>query len=143
MSDKASAPIGIFDSGIGGLTVARAVKNVLPNEQIIYFGDTAHLPYGDKSTAAIQAYAVKIADVLLKANCKLILIACNSASTAAFELVKAYVASKAEGKPSWEKSRIDRDEANGEVRGISPKSKRFGRKHPICILGHSFTGADD
>ncbi len=95
MSDKASAPIGIFDSGIGGLTVARAVKDALPNERIIYFGDTAHLPYGDKSTAAIQAYAVKIADVLLKANCKLILIACNSASTAAFELVKAYVASKA------------------------------------------------
>lgn len=90
-----SSPIGIFDSGIGGLTVARAVKKVLPEEQLVYFGDTAHLPYGDKSTAAIQAYAVKIADVLLKANCKLILIACNSASTAAYELVKAYVASRA------------------------------------------------
>ena len=95
MSKKASAPIGIFDSGIGGLTVARAVKDILPDEKIIYFGDTAHLPYGDKSTASIQAYSVKIADVLLKANCKLVLIACNSASTAAFELVKAYVASKA------------------------------------------------
>ncbi|HLT08866.1 MAG TPA: glutamate racemase [Cyclobacteriaceae bacterium] len=95
MSKKASAPIGIFDSGIGGLTVARAVKNLLPNEQIIYFGDTAHLPYGDKSTAAIQAYSIKIADVLLKAECKLVLIACNSASAAAFELVSAYVASKA------------------------------------------------
>jgi glutamate racemase len=95
MSKKAAAPIGIFDSGIGGLTVARAVKNLLPNEKIIYFGDTAHLPYGDKSTASIQAYSIKIADVLLKANCKFILIACNSASTAAYELVKAYVASKA------------------------------------------------
>jgi len=95
MSEKALAPIGIFDSGIGGLTVAKAVKNILPNEKIIYFGDTAHLPYGDKSTASIQAYSIKIADVLLKAQCKLILIACNSASTAAFELVRAYVASKA------------------------------------------------
>lgn len=95
MSKKASAPIGIFDSGIGGLTVAKAVKRLLPNEQIVYFGDTAHLPYGDKSTASIQAYSIKIADVLLKADCKLILIACNSASTAAFELVSAYVASKA------------------------------------------------
>src|SRR5690606_4690857 len=94
MSKKASAPIGIFDSGIGGLTVARAVKNILPLERIIYFGDTAHLPYGEKSTASIQAYSIKIADVLLKANCKMILIACNSASTAAYELVKAYVASK-------------------------------------------------
>jgi glutamate racemase len=95
MSKKASAPIGIFDSGIGGLTVAKALKNLLPNEQIIYFGDTAHLPYGDKSTASIQAYSIKIADVLLKSECKLILIACNSASAAAYELVSAYVASKA------------------------------------------------
>lgn len=92
---QAHSPIGIFDSGIGGLTVARAIKNQLPNEQLIYFGDTAHLPYGDKSTASIQAYAVKIADVLLKADCKIIVIACNSASTAAYELVKAYVASRA------------------------------------------------
>lgn len=95
MGIKAQAPIGIFDSGIGGLTVAREVKKLLPDEQLIYFGDTAHLPYGDKSTAAIQAYSVKIADVLIKENCKLILIACNSASAAAFDLVKAYVATKA------------------------------------------------
>ncbi|MCC5936729.1 MAG: glutamate racemase [Lunatimonas sp.] len=92
---NANQPIGIFDSGIGGLTVAKAVRELLPGEQLIYFGDTAHLPYGDKSTAAIQAYSVKIADVLLKAGCKLILIACNSASAAAFELVKEYAASRA------------------------------------------------
>jgi glutamate racemase len=90
-----NAPIGIFDSGIGGLTVAAAVARALPHEQLIYFGDTAHLPYGDKSQAAIQAYAVKICDVLLKQGVKAILIACNSASAAAFELAKEYVASKA------------------------------------------------
>src|SRR5690606_323138 len=95
MSKRASAPIGIFDSGIGGLTVARAVKNLLPNEQIIYLGDTASLPYGDKSTAAIAAYSFKIDDVLLKAECKLVLRACNSACAAAFVLVSAYVASRA------------------------------------------------
>jgi glutamate racemase len=88
-------PIGIFDSGIGGLTVAHAVTEALPNEDIIYFGDTAHLPYGDKSTAAIQAYSIKICDLLIRQNCKLILIACNSASAAAFELVREYVGSKA------------------------------------------------
>ncbi len=88
-------PIGIFDSGIGGLTVAHAVTKALPHESIVYFGDTAHLPYGDKSAAAIQAYSVKICDVLLRQNCKLILIACNSASAAAYELVKEYVGSKA------------------------------------------------
>ncbi|MBC5992621.1 glutamate racemase [Pontibacter cellulosilyticus] len=93
--EKKYRPIGIFDSGIGGLTVAQAITNVLPNERIVYFGDTAHLPYGDKSTAAIQAYAVKICDLLIKQNCKVILIACNSASAAAYDLVKEYVGSKA------------------------------------------------
>lgn len=95
MSLRAHQPIGIFDSGIGGLTVAKAIKELMPGEHIVYFGDTAHLPYGDKSTAAIQAYAVKICDVLLQRGCKVIVIACNSASSAAYELVKAYVGSKA------------------------------------------------
>ena len=95
MSAVSSAPIGIFDSGIGGLTVAQAVKKQLPQEQIIYFGDTAHLPYGDKSTAAIQAYSVKITQLLLEQNCKLILIACNSASAAGYELVREYVGKRA------------------------------------------------
>jgi len=89
-------PIGIFDSGMGGLTVAHAVSQVLPDEQLIYFGDAAHLPYGDKSAATIQAYSIKICDVLLQKGCKVILIACNSASAAAFELIKAYVGTKAE-----------------------------------------------
>ncbi len=84
-------PIGVFDSGIGGLTVAHAIKQMMPNENLIYFGDTAHLPYGDKSEAAIQAYSIKIADVLMKKNCKVIVIACNSASSAAYELLKEYV----------------------------------------------------
>ena len=88
-------PIGIFDSGIGGLTVAKAVRDCLPFEQILYFGDTAHLPYGDKSQTAIQSYSIKICNLLLERNCKAILIACNSASAAAFDLVKEYVGSKA------------------------------------------------
>lgn len=88
---KREQPIGIFDSGIGGLTVAHAIKRLLPNEQMIYFGDTAHLPYGDKSEAAIQAYSIRITDILLKKGCKVIVIACNSASSAAYELLQEYV----------------------------------------------------
>lgn len=94
MTDK-THPIGIFDSGIGGLTVVQAIVTQLPKEDIVYFGDTAHLPYGEKSTSAIQAYSVKIADMLLKQHCKLILIACYSATSAAFDLVKEYVGSQA------------------------------------------------
>lgn len=92
---NSSQPIGIFDSGMGGLTVAHAVSELLPYEQLIYFGDSAHLPYGDKSAATIQAYSIKICDILLEKGCKVILIACNSASAAAYELIKAYVGSKA------------------------------------------------
>jgi len=92
---NSSQPIGIFDSGVGGLTVAKAVKEILPDESFIYFGDTAHLPYGDKSTAAIQAYSVRIVDYLLDRGCKVILIACNSASSAAYDLVQVFVGKKA------------------------------------------------
>lgn len=95
MNISSSSPIGIFDSGVGGLTVANAVTRLLPQEAIVYFGDTAHYPWGDKSTAAIQAYSVRICDMLLKQNCKLILIACNTASSAAYELVKEYVGNRA------------------------------------------------
>lgn len=94
MANK-SDPIGIFDSGIGGLTVSQAIVTQLPKEDIVYFGDTAHMPYGEKSTSAIQAYSVKIADMLLKQHCKLILIACYSATSAAYDLVKEYVGSQA------------------------------------------------
>lgn len=73
-------PIGIFDSGIGGLTVANAISELLPNESIIYFGDTAHLPYGDKSAKAIRNYGKEIIQFLVEKKCKLIVIACNSAS---------------------------------------------------------------
>lgn len=90
-NSKSENPIGIFDSGIGGLTVAHAIREMLPHENMIYFGDTAHLPYGDKSEAAIQAYSVKIANLLLEKGCKVIVIACHSASSAAYELLKEYV----------------------------------------------------
>ncbi len=89
------SPIGIFDSGIGGLTVASAIHNLLPNETLIYFGDTAHLPYGDKSAHAIRAYSVAISDYLLSKKCKMIVIACNTASSIAYETVKQHVGNKA------------------------------------------------
>ena len=65
---SSALPIGIFDSGIGGLTLANAIRKILPNEQLIYFGDTAHMPYGDKSPEAIKFYSLKIAKFLLDKN---------------------------------------------------------------------------
>jgi glutamate racemase len=92
---KKNQPIGLFDSGVGGLTVANAIKQVLPNENMIYFGDTFHLPYGDKSREAVQFYSKRITDFLLEKDCKVILIACNSASSNAYEVVKNHVGDKA------------------------------------------------
>ncbi len=81
-------PIGIFDSGVGGLTVANAIKLILPGESLVYFGDTAHLPYGDKSAEAIRYYSGKITEFLLGHNAKVILVACNSASASAFDSLR-------------------------------------------------------
>lgn len=87
MNNDAHKPIGIFDSGIGGLTVTRAITSLLPNEEIIYFGDTAHLPYGDKSVEAIQHYSDRIAEYLISRNCKMVVIACNTASSVTYDLL--------------------------------------------------------
>ncbi|WP_346844565.1 glutamate racemase [uncultured Rothia sp.] len=77
-----SAPIGVFDSGVGGLTVARAVMDQLPHENIIYVGDTANGPYGPLSIAQIRATALRVMDELVDAGVKMLVIACNSASSA-------------------------------------------------------------
>ena len=79
----AQAPIGIFDSGVGGLTVARAVMDQLPHESMIYIGDTAHAPYGPQPLADVRAHAQRISDELVERGCKMLVIACNTA-TAAF-----------------------------------------------------------
>lgn len=81
-------PIGLFDSGVGGLTVAQAIKQVLPGESLIYFGDTAHLPYGDKSAESIKNYSRKITEFLLDQGAKVVLVACNSASASAYETLR-------------------------------------------------------
>ena len=76
------SPIGVFDSGVGGLTVARAIIDQLPNESIIYVGDTAHSPYGPKPIADVRKYALDVMDGLVAQGVKLLVIACNTASAA-------------------------------------------------------------
>ena len=76
-------PIGVFDSGIGGLTVVAALRALLPNESIFYLGDTARVPYGGKSAATVQRYSLEIASMLLEENAKTVVVACNTASAVA------------------------------------------------------------
>lgn len=86
-----SAPIGVFDSGIGGLTVVREIMRQIPEETIIYFGDTARVPYGSKSKKTIITYSKQIVKFLQTKNVKAIVIACNTASAFALETVAAEV----------------------------------------------------
>ncbi|MDR0734583.1 MAG: glutamate racemase [Elusimicrobiota bacterium] len=82
--------IGIFDSGLGGLTIFKAVRALMPRENIIYFGDSAHVPYGSKSKETVAGYSVAIAKFLDSKKVKLILIACNTASALALHTVKKH-----------------------------------------------------
>ncbi len=83
-----NSPIGLFDSGIGGLTVARELHRRLPGEDIIYLGDTARVPYGTKSSQTVRRYAMECALYLLSKNVKMIVIACNTASAVALNHLK-------------------------------------------------------
>jgi glutamate racemase len=85
MSD--SRPIGVFDSGIGGLTVVKALRDLLPNENIFYLGDTARVPYGPKSPETVQRYAVELAGILTRKNAKALVVACNTVSSVALPLL--------------------------------------------------------
>ncbi len=87
-SNKKAAPVGVFDSGVGGLTVTREIMRQLPNENMVYFGDTARVPYGSKSKDNIIRYSRQIIRFLQTKNVKAIVIACNTASALALDVVK-------------------------------------------------------
>lgn len=84
-------PIGVFDSGVGGLTVAREIMRQLPNEDIVYFGDTARVPYGSKSKSTILKYSKQIVRFLMTKNVKAIVIACNTASALTLDEIAAEI----------------------------------------------------
>ncbi|HEY1078297.1 MAG TPA: glutamate racemase [Fontimonas sp.] len=84
-----TAPVGIFDSGVGGISVLRDIRRILPAEDLIYFADSAHCPYGGKSAAEITERACVITETLLQRGAKLIVVACNTATIAAVEHLRA------------------------------------------------------
>lgn len=88
MATSASSSVGIFDSGIGGLTVVKAVQSILPSERLIYFGDTARVPYGSKSQVTIRKYAHDDTAILMKYQPKMIIVACNTVSALALDVVE-------------------------------------------------------
>jgi glutamate racemase len=89
MNDSAALPLGVFDSGLGGLTVARALLGALPDERILYLGDTARVPYGTRSAETVIRYARGCARVLTDRGIKALIVACNTVSAVALELLRA------------------------------------------------------
>ncbi|MCI0449040.1 MAG: glutamate racemase [Chlorobi bacterium] len=90
INDESSRPIGVFDSGIGGLTVVKELNRLLPNEKIIYFGDTARVPYGNKSKETVIHYSLQVAYFLMKKKIKMLVIACNTASSVSLPTLKRH-----------------------------------------------------
>jgi glutamate racemase len=88
MKSQRNRPIGIFDSGIGGLTVVRSVRKYLPSEDIIYFGDTARVPYGNKSRSTVIRFSREIMNFLMKKRVKMVVVACNTASSLSLASLK-------------------------------------------------------
>jgi len=87
-SDLSNLPIGVFDSGLGGLTVVKQIFSRLPNESILYFGDTARVPYGSKSVHTVQKFSLQIVRFLQEKGVKMIVVACNTASSVALDVLK-------------------------------------------------------
>lgn len=114
-----SSPIGMFDSGIGGLTVMREIMHALPNESIIYMGDTARLPYGNKSAETIIRYSLEISSFLAKKEIKLLIVACNTASSYALKTLRQHL-----GIPII-----------GVIEAGAAKASAVSRNHRLAVLG--------
>jgi glutamate racemase len=95
--DPTARPIGVFDSGVGGLTVLHELLVALPHEHFLYVGDTARFPYGERTAAELQAFSAEIADELVTRGAKLVVIACNSATAAALDTLRLHLARTAPG----------------------------------------------
>ncbi|MHB8777952.1 MAG: glutamate racemase [Anaerolineales bacterium] len=110
MSLNSTFPIGIFDSGVGGLSVLRSIRELMPDEELIYFGDQVHVPYGPRSMVQIQNFSEGITRFLLKRDSKIIVVACNTASAAALKYLRvtfpeiSFVGMEPAVKPAAEKT---------------------------------------
>lgn len=91
MRDAAVAPIGVFDSGVGGLTVLKALTSQLPREKFVYLGDTARLPYGTKSPETVARYSLQAAEALAEYGVKCLVVACNTASSVGLPIIRAHI----------------------------------------------------
>ena len=148
MEKAGNMPIGVFDSGLGGLTVAREIMRNLPNERIVYFGDTARVPYGSKSKNTIVRYSRQIVRFLKTQDIKAIVIACNTATSAAAATLRAEYGEDAffdEKAPfrsvaqwdDWQQGELRRLAEAGDIRLSDEGAEiwRLGEEHETTLMG--------
>jgi glutamate racemase len=144
-------PIGFFDSGIGGLTVVKSVQQIMPNENIVYFGDTARVPYGSKSNETVVEYSLQAANFLLRKNIKLLVVACNTASSVALKELKRFLTIPVIGmiepgaKMALKESKngiigvigtratINNKAYSNEIKRLNPKVKVYEKACPLFV----------
>jgi len=150
MSD--SRPIGVFDSGLGGLTVAKEIFRLMPDERIVYLGDTARVPYGSKSEETIRRFSMQDAKVLMDMDIKLLIAACNTASSVAMEYLEERISdipvigvvkpgARAAAASSVEKrigvigtaATIRSDSYSKAIHGIDPSIRVYGKPCPLFV----------
>lgn len=135
LTEPNDAPIGVFDSGVGGLTVLKALEAALPHERFIYLGDTARLPYGTKSAGTVQRYAVQAAHALVERGVKALVIACNTASAVALDALRdAYRPLPVFGVVDPGADAACRASRNGRIAVIATESTVRGGAYQRAIL---------
>lgn len=130
-----NGPIGVFDSGIGGLTVVAALRELLPAERIFYIGDTARVPYGGKSRRTIERYSVEIAGLLLAEQAKLIVVACNTASALGVPRLKQVFNLPVQGVIDPGAAAAVRSTRNGRIGVIGTRATVASRAYEQAIHG--------
>ncbi len=142
LAQKENLPIGIFDSGVGGLTVYRALHNRLPNERFIYLGDTARVPYGTKSLATVERYAIENSQFLVSRGIKLLVVACNTASALALPKIREKIGIDVVGVigPGARKAvAITKDKKNPKIGVIATEATISSRAYSEAIKFASAT----
>lgn len=136
MNPCASRAIGIFDSGVGGLTVHHRVAERLPSESIIYFGDTARVPYGTKSAETVVRYARACAHMLVRRDIKLLVVACNTASAYALDILRAELDIPVVGVVEPGAKRAAMSTRNGRIGVIGTKGTIRSGQYQSAILSY-------
>jgi glutamate racemase len=132
-SESSRRPIGVFDSGIGGLTVVRALRDLLPHEDIFYIGDTARLPYGGKSKSTIERYSIEISGLLLAENAKMIVVACNTSSSLAISKLREILKVPVVGVIAPGARAAVKETRNGQIGVIGTKSTIHSQAYERAI----------